>query len=119
MDISMPGISGIEVASALKRLGNKAKIVFLTCHEDSDIVAASLAAGGLGYVVKILMNSDLIPAINGVVAVYSCPGSLLCETEPGGEPQSFTSARMLRRHSFSIERVIHLLDPCEVGLTVE
>src|SRR5271165_4352261 len=51
LDISMPGMSGIEVARELKRRGNKAKIVFLTVHEDPDILATCLAAGGLGYVV--------------------------------------------------------------------
>jgi DNA-binding NarL/FixJ family response regulator len=68
MDISMPGMSGIEVARELKRRGNEAKIVFLTVHEDSDIIAACLATGGLGYVVKILMGADLVPAINEALA---------------------------------------------------
>ena len=36
LDISMPGLSGIEVARELKRRGNRTKIVFLTVHEDSD-----------------------------------------------------------------------------------
>lgn len=64
MDISMPGMSGIEVARELKRRGNNTTIVFLTLYEDSDITAACLAAGGLGYVVKIRMDTDLVPAIN-------------------------------------------------------
>jgi DNA-binding NarL/FixJ family response regulator len=68
LDISMPGLSGIEVARELKRRGNKAKIVFLTVHEDADIVAACLAAGGLGYVVKVFMETDLIPAMNEALA---------------------------------------------------
>ncbi|MFZ3333034.1 MAG: response regulator, partial [Candidatus Acidiferrales bacterium] len=33
LDISMPVMSGIEVAEELKRQGNKAKVVFLTVHE--------------------------------------------------------------------------------------
>jgi CheY-like chemotaxis protein len=61
--ISMPGMNGIEVAQELKRRGNSAKIVFLTVHEDSDILARALAAGGLGYVAKVRMDIDLIPAI--------------------------------------------------------
>jgi len=64
LDISMPGMSGIEVARELKRRGNNAKIVFLTVHEDSDILATCLAAGGQGYVLKVLMETDLIPAMN-------------------------------------------------------
>jgi DNA-binding NarL/FixJ family response regulator len=66
--VSMPGMSGIEVAQELKRRGNNAKIVFLTAHEDSDILARALAAGGLGYVAKVLMDADLIPAINEAFA---------------------------------------------------
>jgi DNA-binding NarL/FixJ family response regulator len=68
MDISMPGLSGIEVAKELKSRGNNAKIVFLTVHDDSCILATALAAGGLGYVAKVLMDSDLIPPINEALA---------------------------------------------------
>ena len=68
LDISMPAMSGIEVAQELKRQGNNAKIVFLTVHEDPDILKTCRAAGGLGYVVKLLMDTDLIPAINEALA---------------------------------------------------
>jgi DNA-binding NarL/FixJ family response regulator len=66
--ISMPGMSGIQVAEELKRRGNNAKIVFLTVNEDSDTLARALAAGGLGYVAKVRMDIDLIPAINEAFA---------------------------------------------------
>jgi DNA-binding NarL/FixJ family response regulator len=68
LDISMPGMSGIEVAKELKSRGNNAKILFLTVRDDSDILASALAAGGLGYVAKVLMDSDLIPAMNEALA---------------------------------------------------
>ena len=68
LDISMPEMNGIEVARELRKRHSKAKIVFLTVHEDSDILATCLAAGGLGYVVKLLMDSDLIPAMNEALA---------------------------------------------------
>jgi DNA-binding NarL/FixJ family response regulator len=64
LDISMPGMTGIEVARKLRRSASTAKIVFLTIHQDAQILANCLAAGGLGYVVKELMDSDLIPAMN-------------------------------------------------------
>jgi len=68
LDVSMPGMSGIEVASELKRRGNHTPIVFLTVHEDARVLAGCLAAGGLGYVVKELMDTDLIPAVNEALA---------------------------------------------------
>lgn len=68
LDISMPEMSGIEVAQELKRQGNKAKVVFLTVHEDHDILKTCRAAGGLGYVIKVLMHTDLVPAMNEALA---------------------------------------------------
>jgi DNA-binding NarL/FixJ family response regulator len=68
LDISMPGMSGLEVAKVLKRRTPKTKIVFLTVQEDSQIIAACLSLGASGYVVKELMDSDLIPAMNEALA---------------------------------------------------
>ncbi len=68
LDISMPGMSGIEVVRELRKRDSSAKIVFITGHEDTAILASCLAAGGLGYVVKQLMHSDLIPAMNEALA---------------------------------------------------
>jgi DNA-binding NarL/FixJ family response regulator len=71
LDISMPLMSGIEVAEELTRLGNKAKIVFLTVHEDHDILNTCRAAGGLGYVIKVFMDTDLVPAMNEALAGHT------------------------------------------------
>ena len=60
LDITMPGLSGIEVARRLRETGSRAKIVFLTVHDDSDFVRESLWAGALGYVVKPRLASDLL-----------------------------------------------------------
>jgi DNA-binding NarL/FixJ family response regulator len=68
LDISMPDMTGIEVARELRTRSNKTKIVFLTVHEDSDILATCLSIGASGYVVKALMDSDLIPAMNEALA---------------------------------------------------
>jgi len=68
LDISMPCMSGIDVARELLRRGSKSRIVFLTVHEDTDILETCLAAGGLGYVVKVYMDTDLIPAMKEALA---------------------------------------------------
>jgi two-component system, NarL family, nitrate/nitrite response regulator NarL len=68
LDISMPGMSGLEVAGRLRRAGSTVAIVFLTIHDDEEFVLATQAAGGLGYVVKTLLPSDLVTAVNEACA---------------------------------------------------
>jgi DNA-binding NarL/FixJ family response regulator len=64
LDITMPGVDGIEAARRLKQSGCRAKLVFLTVHEDSDYVRAALRAGGSAYVIKTRLASDLVPAVH-------------------------------------------------------
>jgi DNA-binding NarL/FixJ family response regulator len=63
LDISMPGLTGIEAARELGQNGTKAKFVFLTVHERIEFVRACLAEGALGYVVKSRIASDLVAAL--------------------------------------------------------
>jgi DNA-binding NarL/FixJ family response regulator len=64
LDISMPGMSGLEVASRLKATGSTVAIVFLTVHEDVEVVRAAKDAGAIGYVVKSRLTSDLDHAVH-------------------------------------------------------
>jgi DNA-binding NarL/FixJ family response regulator len=68
LDISMPGLTGIEAAHQLREAGSSAKVVFLTVHERVEFVHACLAEGALGYVVKSRMAVDLIPAIRDALS---------------------------------------------------
>lgn len=63
LDISMPGLSGLEVAKRLRAMGSRARIVFLTVHADSDYVRAAFAAGALGYVLKSELASELLSCL--------------------------------------------------------
>jgi DNA-binding NarL/FixJ family response regulator len=68
LDISMPGMSGLEVAARLRRAGSTIPLVFLTIHDDEELVRATQAVGGIGYVVKTLLPSDLVIAVNAACA---------------------------------------------------
>jgi DNA-binding NarL/FixJ family response regulator len=71
LDITMPGLDGIEAARQLKRAGGRAKLVFLTVHEDPDYVRTALHAAGTAYVVKACLASDLITAIHEALVEHS------------------------------------------------
>jgi DNA-binding NarL/FixJ family response regulator len=68
LDITLPGLSGIQLASCLRRSGYSTKIVFLTVHCDADYAREAFAAGGNGFVVKARLASDLVPALRAVLA---------------------------------------------------
>ena len=68
LDISMPGLNGIEAAQQLRAARHNAKIVFLTVHKDLDYLRSALATGALGYVAKDRLASDLIPAMRAALA---------------------------------------------------
>lgn len=64
LDISMPIISGIDVAAEMKASGSHTKVVFLTVHSDPDYLVAALNVGASGYVVKSQMAEDLFSALS-------------------------------------------------------
>src|SRR4051812_7900247 len=63
LDISMPGMSGFEVAEQLRASGSTAAVIFLTVHEEEEFMTVARAAGGLGYVVKPRLSRDLADAV--------------------------------------------------------
>ena len=63
LDISMPLLNGIQVASRLRNMSCAAKLIFVTVHRDSDYIEAANLVGAVGYVVKEHIGDDLIPAI--------------------------------------------------------
>jgi DNA-binding NarL/FixJ family response regulator len=63
LDISMPGMSGLEVAKRLSDLPNPPRIVFLTVHEDPDFITAAAGVGGSGYVLKCNLCTQLVAAL--------------------------------------------------------
>ena len=68
LDISMPKLNGIEVANQLKQCGSRAKVIFLTIHEDMDFAQAALKTGASGYVIKRRLASDLLRAVKEALA---------------------------------------------------
>jgi DNA-binding NarL/FixJ family response regulator len=66
MDISMPGMSGIEATSEAIKRNAQLKIIALTMHEDQNSYQEMLSAGAMGFVLKDSDPDDLIKAIHDV-----------------------------------------------------
>ncbi len=66
MDITMPGMSGLEATKQIKQKYPQVKILILTIHETNQYLSQMLQAGASGYVVKTAAASELISAIRAV-----------------------------------------------------
>jgi DNA-binding NarL/FixJ family response regulator len=78
LDVSMPGLSGIETVRQLRATGSLAKVVFLTVHGDPDYIRAALATGATAYVIKSRLASDLVPALRDALAGRTFVSPSIC-----------------------------------------
>jgi CheY-like chemotaxis protein len=68
LDISMPVLGGIAAAHKLREAGSRTRVVFLTAHQDAATLAAAREAGGLGFVLKASLDTDLVLALREALA---------------------------------------------------
>ena len=68
MDISMPGMDGLEATRQLKRACPDTQVLALTIHDDKHYFMAMLAAGASGYLTKQAAAEDLVAAIHALAA---------------------------------------------------
>jgi DNA-binding NarL/FixJ family response regulator len=90
MDIKLPGMSGIQCVSELKRLLPKLQVIMVTVYEDSERIFKALKAGANGYLIKSSPPDQLLDAVR--------------DAYRGGAPMSSPIASKVVQH-------FHLLGP--------
>src|ERR1700736_4065811 len=63
MDVSMPGLHGIEATRTIRKTQPDVKIVLLTRHESADLVRSAFRAGARGYLLKTEAEQELVKAL--------------------------------------------------------
>jgi DNA-binding NarL/FixJ family response regulator len=63
MDISLPGISGIEATRRVKAVSPASRVVVVSIFDTAAHRADAAAAGACGYVAKIDLGRELVPVI--------------------------------------------------------
>lgn len=67
VDISLPGVNGLEFARLLKEEKAGVKVVFLTVHNNREYVREALRLGACGYLLKNAPSDELAEAIKMVL----------------------------------------------------
>jgi two-component system response regulator NreC len=109
LDLSLPGMNGIEAVRVLRRRLPETRFIALSMHEDPEYVQGFLEAGGSGYVPKSSLEMQLVDAILAVSrGEYYAPARLLAELAremATGDP--YRNARLTQREHEVVRHIAH------------
>lgn len=111
LDLTMPGLGGLDALKELRRLRPKCRVLVLTMHNDESFLRRALTSGASGYVLKQADDQELIVALRAVARgeVYVPPAlapALLSNLIP--QPRRETSSPQVQL-SEREEQVIRLV----------
>ena len=104
LDMSMPGLSGIDLIKRLKLEKPKLRILVLSMHAEQQYAARALKAGASGYLTKDSASEQLIRAIRKIAA----GGLLISDTAAAGLIGETTSSEALP-HTLLSDREFEVL----------
>jgi DNA-binding NarL/FixJ family response regulator len=67
LDVSMPNLNGFEAAEIIKKYLPSATIYFVTQYHSVEMARATAEVGARGYIAKVYIPTDLVPAIEAGV----------------------------------------------------
>jgi len=79
LDLTMPGMSGIETMENIRRMGLDFKILVLTMHKEPELLCHSFRAGANGYMLKEGITRELLRGVHAVLEgeIYVSPSMII------------------------------------------
>ena len=101
MDISMPGLNGVDAARRLASIAPDCKVIMLSMHQDEQRVVESIRAGAAGYLIKDVAVAEVATAIEQVLRgdIFISPSApktvrrILANSQCETSPLSLLTAR--------------------------
>jgi FixJ family two-component response regulator len=82
LDITMPGMSGVDLQLELQRRSYSIPIVFITAHSDADVRPRLLERGAVDCLIKPFSETELLSALSTAIRLSRAPETLLPSTSP-------------------------------------
>jgi DNA-binding NarL/FixJ family response regulator len=110
MDLTMPGMGGLEATRRITAMGNGTRVLVLTVHAEHEYLLPVLEAGAGGYVTKLSADRELVQAIHAVARgeVFLYPGAARILAQRLRAPRTAPDADPLRRLSVREREVLAL-----------
>ena len=120
MDVTMPGMSGLEATRRIKAAHPEIQVLALTMHDDASYLRDILKAGGSGYVLKEAAGDELLSAIRavkqgGTYLHASHTRLLLDDTLDEPHPQSVAANTGAERYDLLSEREAQIFKLVALG----
>lgn len=97
MDMSMPGMNGIEATQRIHAEHPEVRVLILSMHKDKRFVTQGFQAGARGYLLKDCASGELVQAVRTVAAgeMYVCSGivEVVIDDYIRRIPESFDSSQ--------------------------
>ena len=67
MDLSLPGLGGIEATRRIRKTSTTSKILFLSIDSKLEVIEAAFKVGASGYILKLDADLDLLAGIRSIL----------------------------------------------------
>ena len=120
-DLSMPGLSGLDVLARLKAEHVDSKVIVLTMHDNPDLATVAMRAGASGFLLKDSAAGEVVMAIQQALQgrVYLTPaltrGVMERMAAPGDPPDTPAHCPTTRRLAIDRQGAADEGDCCESG----
>jgi len=119
-DITMPSLNGIEAIRQLKKAGSKAKVIFLTMHQDVMYASRAFEAGASGFVLKHSAPDELLTAVREALKgrTYVTPiiaGELMKSYKDGDSSEKEVFGRLTPRQREVLQLLAEGKSAKEIG----